>query len=384
MARNDARPRRAGQSERRPSARPSPQSRRVRQRDPRSARARRRSRRRCCRRTIRASGFDNIADVLGVSPALLERYLTAAGKISALAVGSPRSVRARRPTTCAATRRRTSTSKACRSARAAACSCATRSRSTASTSSRSSCCRRTSVDPRPRVSGPARNRRRRRTRAPGAGRRRRRILASPDNATDVANAHRRAAAGARAGEGRAAGGRRHVPAEAAGAARQPAAIVPAQHARSRPITPACRTSRASRSPVRSTPTGPATRQAGGASSPAVRPRRLRNAPCADDDRRTLARRAFRRPVSRSGDRPACRLLRRRPRDGTFEPASSWRFAAILASPKFSFRVENGSARRGAGRDVPDQRSRAGVAAVVLSLEQHPRRRAARRWRARAS
>jgi mono/diheme cytochrome c family protein len=32
-------------------------------------------------------GFDNNADVLGVSPVLLERYLTAAGKISALAIG---------------------------------------------------------------------------------------------------------------------------------------------------------------------------------------------------------------------------------------------------------------------------------------------------------
>ena len=34
-----------------------------------------------------SSGFDNSADVLGVSPALLERYLSAADKISALAVG---------------------------------------------------------------------------------------------------------------------------------------------------------------------------------------------------------------------------------------------------------------------------------------------------------
>ena len=32
-------------------------------------------------------GFDNIADVLGVSPALQERYLSAANKVSALAVG---------------------------------------------------------------------------------------------------------------------------------------------------------------------------------------------------------------------------------------------------------------------------------------------------------
>src|SRR5215831_15507434 len=36
-----------------------------------------------------AYGFDNISDALGVSPVLLERYLTAAGKISSLAVGDP-------------------------------------------------------------------------------------------------------------------------------------------------------------------------------------------------------------------------------------------------------------------------------------------------------
>jgi len=34
-------------------------------------------------------GFDNVADTLNVSPVLLERYLAAAGKISALAVGDP-------------------------------------------------------------------------------------------------------------------------------------------------------------------------------------------------------------------------------------------------------------------------------------------------------
>src|SRR5689334_13166462 len=38
-----------------------------------------------------AYGFDNIADALGISPVLLERYLTAAGKISSLAVGDPAS-----------------------------------------------------------------------------------------------------------------------------------------------------------------------------------------------------------------------------------------------------------------------------------------------------
>ena len=37
-----------------------------------------------------ADGFDNIADVLSLSPALLESYLSASAKISALAVGSPK------------------------------------------------------------------------------------------------------------------------------------------------------------------------------------------------------------------------------------------------------------------------------------------------------
>jgi hypothetical protein len=37
-------------------------------------------------------GFDNVADVLGVSPVLLERYLNAAGRVSALAVGDPTTV----------------------------------------------------------------------------------------------------------------------------------------------------------------------------------------------------------------------------------------------------------------------------------------------------
>ena len=36
-----------------------------------------------------AYGFDNVADVLGVSPVLLERYISAAGRVSAVAVGDP-------------------------------------------------------------------------------------------------------------------------------------------------------------------------------------------------------------------------------------------------------------------------------------------------------
>jgi hypothetical protein len=36
-----------------------------------------------------AYGFDNIGDVLGISPVLLERYMDAAGKVAALAIGDP-------------------------------------------------------------------------------------------------------------------------------------------------------------------------------------------------------------------------------------------------------------------------------------------------------
>ena len=36
-----------------------------------------------------AYGFDNVADVLSISPVLLERYISAAGQVSALAIGDP-------------------------------------------------------------------------------------------------------------------------------------------------------------------------------------------------------------------------------------------------------------------------------------------------------
>jgi hypothetical protein len=70
------------------------------------------------------SGFDNIAGALGISSTLVEAYVTAAQKISRLALGEPKD----RTSSCtgpARIRRRTITSRACRSARAAACSSST-------------------------------------------------------------------------------------------------------------------------------------------------------------------------------------------------------------------------------------------------------------------
>ena len=69
-----------------------------------------------------AYGFDNIADVLGVSPSLQERYLAAAAKISALAVGDPDTAPPSDTYRVRGDCRRTSTSMGCRSARSAACS----------------------------------------------------------------------------------------------------------------------------------------------------------------------------------------------------------------------------------------------------------------------
>ena len=66
-----------------------------------------------------AYGFDNVSDVLNVSPSLQERYLSAARKISALAIGESQSPRPRAPTGSGRTVRRISMSKGCRSARSA-------------------------------------------------------------------------------------------------------------------------------------------------------------------------------------------------------------------------------------------------------------------------
>ena len=96
---------------------------------------------------------------------------------------------------------------------------------------------------------------------------------------------------------------------------------------------------------------------------------------------TLARRAYRRPVTERRHGAAPRALRRRAgRRATSTPASSRALRLILASPKFLFRIEADAGDAAAGTR---QRPRAGVAAVVLPLEHHPGRRAARRSRRRA-
>ena len=85
-------------------------------------------------------GFDNIAAALRTSPMLLERYLTAALRVSDLAVGDA-DVRSPGPPPIrsAPSSPSRSTSMACHSVRAAVCAWSIRSRRTASTCSPDGC-----------------------------------------------------------------------------------------------------------------------------------------------------------------------------------------------------------------------------------------------------
>ena len=74
------------------------------------------------------------------------------------------------------------------------------------------------------------------------------------------------------------------------------------------------------------------------------------------------------------------LSARRARRAASKPASKWRLRAVLVSPEFLFRVEQDPAGVAPEHRLSHQRPRAGVAPVVLPLEQHPGRRTARRRR----
>ena len=80
-----------------------------------------------------AYGFDNIADVLGTDPSLMDRYLSAAWKVTSAAIGDVSMAPAVSTYRVPRIARKPITSRACRSVRAAGSSSATISRSTAST-----------------------------------------------------------------------------------------------------------------------------------------------------------------------------------------------------------------------------------------------------------
>ena len=106
--------------------------------------------------------------------------------------------------------------------------------------------------------------------------------------------------------------------------------------------------------------------------------------CADQILSTVARRAFRRPVTKADvEAPLALYREERSAGGDFNAGIRVGLARILTSPAFLFRSEErpGGPSRGCGASC--HRARACQPAVVLPVEQHPGRRAAEPGRSRA-
>ena len=98
------------------------------------------------------------------------------------------------------------------------------------------------------------------------------------------------------------------------------------------------------------------------------------AACAKTILSTLARRAYRRPVTDADLDTLLGFYEAGRKKGSFDAGIEDALRLILASPKFLFRVEPDPASVAPGAVYRDQRSRAGLAPVVLPVEQHSRRR----------
>ncbi len=295
-------------------------------------------------------GFDNIADVLGTSPALLESYLTAAGKISALAVGSP----AMGPSSQTFHVR----GDASQMEHVEGLPLGTRGgllvRPTFPLDGEyvvqgEAPADQPRIDPGHRVSGPARDRHRRRADASGAGRRRGRVRRRRPRTRPTWPMRIEARLQVRVqAEGRPARGRGDVPAEVFGAARQPPAVVPAEHAhRDRSHGPAAHRELLDHGPVQR---DRVRRHAEPAAHLLLRSRcaRQAKAACAENIIATLARRAFRRPVTTPEMGRLIAFYETGRSEGTFEHGIELALRAILASPKFAFRVESDPAQAAPG------------------------------------
>ena len=141
---------------------------------------------------------------------------------------------------------------------------------------------------------------------------------------------------------------------------------------------------ASRSPVRSTCKGRVRRPAASRifichpSGPAD------EKACAEKILSNLAHRAYRRPVMPTTCRNCSRSTRWAQRTAASKSGVRLALQKILVSPDFLFRAELDPPDAAPGTRLQDQRRRAGLTPVVLPVEQHSRRRAARRCRERAA
>ena len=94
--------------------------------------------------------------------------------------------------------------------------------------------------------------------------------------------------------------------------------------------------------------------------------------CAKQIITSLARRAYRRPVSAEDVNELMQYYQDGVKDGGFEGGIRSAITGLLASPFFLYRGERVPERPAPGGDLRDQRSRARVEAVVLPLEHDPR------------
>ena len=104
--------------------------------------------------------------------------------------------------------------------------------------------------------------------------------------------------------------------------------------------------------------------------------------CARQILSTLMRRAFRRPIADADLERPLAFYREGKTGGSFDAGIERAVSAVLFNPEFLLRVETDPAGCEDRHALPRQRSRAGVAPVVLPLEQHSGRRAARRGHSR--
>ena len=110
--------------------------------------------------------------------------------------------------------------------------------------------------------------------------------------------------------------------------------------------------------------------------------RQAEAACARQVMSQLARRAYRRPATDAQLKELLEFYTEGRATGTFENGIELALRRLLVSPEFLYRIEADPSGVSAGLHVRARRLRARVAAVVLPVEQHPRRAAARRGSAR--
>ena len=130
---------------------------------------------------------------------------------------------------------------------------------------------------------------------------------------------------------------------------------------------AAASARVAASSVRTTSPAFRTRPAAARSSPAVRPPAATKFPAPRRSSATLARQAYRRPVTDADLEDLLSFYQTRPqRAAISSPGSGRRMQAIIADPEFVFRFERTSAERRAGHELSHQRSGTGFAACRIS------------------